>query len=197
MEQNKKPNLVLLCGYSRAGKDTFANGMQYGNRDYLTHSLAAPIKTVANTIIQKLDLWNYQNHNEHSGVGFWDEKFKNKHRNVLVAIGKFARSMDADVFANRLIDQLQSISTSGKHIVITDWRYLNEYQRVKADLPEYNVVTVWIETIGIFAANEEEALSIAEIRRQMACDYEFYFKQNDADSVRDMGTDFVKNVLMS
>jgi hypothetical protein len=101
------------------------------------------------------------------------------------------------VFANRLIDQLQSISTSGKHIVITDWRYLNEYQRVKADLPEYNVVTVWIETIGIFAANEEEALSIAEIRRQMACDYEFYFKQNDASSVEEMGADFAKNVLMS
>ena len=197
MEQNKKPNLVLLCGYSRAGKDTFANGMQIGNRDYLTHSLAAPIKTIANTIIQKLDLWNYQNHNEHLGVGFWDEKFKNKHRNVLVTLARFARSMDADVFVNRLIEQIDTISTSGKHIVITDWRYLNEYQRVKAELQNYNVVTVWIETIGIFAANEEEALSIANIRREMKWDYEFYFKQNDAPAVQDMGSDFVKNVLMS
>jgi hypothetical protein len=197
MDQNKKPNLVLLCGYSRAGKDTFANGMEIGNRDYLTHLLAAPLKTIGNNIINRLNLGDYVDKDTGYRVCFWDEKFKSKHRNVLVTLARFARSLDSDVFVNRLIEQIDTISTSGKHVVITDWRYLNEYKRIKSELTAYNVVTVWIETIGIFAANEEEALSIAEIRKEMTWDYEFYFRQNDPKSVQDMGTDFVKNILIS
>jgi len=198
MEQNKKPKLILLCGYSRAGKDTFATGILAANTNYTAHSLASPLKSIGNEMIERLGLFYYDRNDAGiSGVGFWDEKFKTKHRNVLVTFARFARSINPDVFVNRLISQIDAISGKTKNVVITDWRYLNEYRRLKSELNDYNVISVWIETIGIYAANEEEAHSIAEIRREMNWDYEFYFKQNDAQSVHNTGIDFVKNFLMS
>jgi len=48
-------------------------------------------------------------------------------------------------------------------------------------------VTVYIETTGVGAANEEEGLSIGEMFREVAFDHQFYIRQNDAQGIKQEG----------
>jgi adenosyl cobinamide kinase/adenosyl cobinamide phosphate guanylyltransferase len=186
-----KPTIILLCGYARAGKDTFAEGMIDGSQSLQATSFATALKFAADTYLESLRLAHAE-----AGRTFWDEKFKIAHRDFLVTAGKFARSIDVDVFANALVNRVAHLETT--NIVVTDWRYLNEFNVILRDLGRigWRVVTVWVETIGVFAANEEEALTIAEIRRAMATDYEYFFRPSSKEAVKEMGKDLARNLKL-
>jgi hypothetical protein len=77
---------------------------------------------------------------------------------------------------------------------VTDWRYLNEYRRAKELMPDFKVITVYIETAGLLPANEEEAKSIAEIKRELVWDYEFYFSPNSQDAILKQGAHFARTL---
>lgn len=186
-----KPTIILLCGYARAGKDTFAEGMIEGAQSLEATSFATALKFAADSYLEQLALANKE-----TGRTFWNEQFKVAHRDFLVTAGKFARSIDVDVFANALVNRVCHLQTT--NIVVTDWRYLNEYAVISRELSRigWRVVTVWLETIGTFAANEEEALTIAEIRRAMATDYEYFFRPSSKEAVKEMGKDLARSLQL-
>lgn len=186
----QKPTIVLLCGYARAGKDTFALGMaEAAAPDLIRTSFAYALKEAADIYLAKLGVHD-------DGNSFFSERFKLAHRAFLVEAGRTARAVNVDVFADALVERVATFERT--HVAVTDWRYRNEYEVIQRDLGSagWTVRTVWLETIGTFAANEEEALTIADIRRNLPFDYEFYFRPGSAEAVKDEGKRFAATLRL-
>jgi hypothetical protein len=188
----RRTPVVLVSGYARAGKNTFADGMIRKSRKFggalVETSFAAELKSAANAYLEEIGLLT-------SSSDFFEDGFKNKYRNALVELGRMSRDIDKDIFAKKVAARVLDMSDlRGKDFpfVVTDWRYLNEYL-VLRDLLEprgFRVVTVRIDTAGILPSNDEELHSLAEIRRNMAPDKEFVFAPDQRDAILAEGERF-------
>lgn len=182
--------VVLISGFARAGKDTFADGMI--SRDdglfAMKRSFASTLKNAADNYLDDVGLFDHD-----QGVTFSDEDFKIKHRDILVTLGHFARSIDKDVFANALYRQFLTMCVGVRpnpmHFIVPDWRYSNELRvgREWAKEHGWRIVTVRIDRAGLHPANEEEALSLAEIRRETPCDHEYIFAEGQTEAIKAAG----------
>lgn len=184
--------VILVSGYARAGKNTFADGMIRKSRKFdgclIETSFAAVLKSAANEYLDSVGLLT-------ASSDFFENGFKNKYRDALVELGRMSRDIDKDIFAKKVANHILDMSElRGRNypFVVTDWRYLNEYL-VLRDILEprgFRVVTVRIDTAGILPANDEELHSLAEIRRKMAPDREFLFAPNQRDAILAEGERF-------
>lgn len=192
--------VILVSGFARAGKDTFADGLldrveqrQFRKVDddratlFYKTSFASPLKVAANNYLQSTG-----QHNPQEGLDFFDEQFKATNRDVLVALGKMSRALNRDIFAKLTAERIARRDFWNKAdqvVVVPDWRYVNEL-RVLADILTplgWRVLTVRVDTQGVDPANDEELQSLAEIRREVAIDFEYRFAFNSRDTVVDEG----------
>jgi hypothetical protein len=181
----EQPKVILLSGYARAGKDTFARGLMQGATTS-TRRLAFgdQLKEAADEFMFRLGLVDNS---------FMEEAFKVEHRDILVTLGRFARSLDKEVFANALCDK--AVETDTFHIVVTDCRYANEVKVVNANLGKlcgYSIVHIRIETEGVGPANEEERQSFEEMDRETPPDYIITFRENAGEAIVDSGAKWAK-----
>lgn len=177
--------VIILSGYARAGKDTFARGLIKGASTSTRRlAFADQLKEAADEFMNHLGLCQ---------GSFMEEDFKTKHRDVLVTLGRFARSLDKDVFANALCQK--ALETDTFHIVVTDCRYVNEVRVVKDTLggvEGYVVVHIRIETEGVGPANEEERRSFEEMNKETPPDYIISFRDNAGDAIVEHGAKWAK-----
>jgi len=177
----KHRTIVLLCGYARSGKDTFAMGMMQADGRIGRKAFADALKSGANNFMSDLRLFSPLERN------FFEEPFKLKHRDVLVSLGTFARSINPDVF----IDNLCADVVDFRHemVVVPDCRYVNEITKTKELLEPkgWKVHVIQIETEGVTAANPEEWNSIDCIQRSGLIDATHRFDANSADKVIRVG----------
>jgi tRNA uridine 5-carbamoylmethylation protein Kti12 len=187
-----RPNLkapqtiVLLSGYARSGKDTFAEGMTRYSMDIKRIAFADALKDAANDFSINLGL----------SVNFHDDSVKATHRETLVAMGRFARSIHKDVFVYNLTE---AASRERGHVVVTDTRYINEVVVTKQLMNEvrgWRVIHLHIETEGIGPANEEEAASIREMLEGTIPDQTYVFKPNTAVTIREVGASVAKHLQL-
>jgi tRNA uridine 5-carbamoylmethylation protein Kti12 len=187
-----RPNLkapqtiVLLSGYARSGKDTFAEGMTRYSVDIKRIAFADALKDAANDFSINLGL----------SVNFHDDSVKATHRETLVAMGRFARSIHKDVFVYNLTE---AASRERGHVVVTDTRYINEVVVTKQLMNEvrgWRVIHLHIETEGIGPANEEEAASIREMLEGTIPDQTYVFKPNTAVTIREVGASVAKHLQL-
>ena len=187
------PTVVLITGFARSGKDTLAAGIIEGARrsDCAQINFADGLKESANKFLEWVGLLDDE-------TDFFDDDYKARNRNVLVELGRFARSHDKDIFAKMLCADADEFSRSKRReetlkdvlVVVSDWRYMNELRVVRERLGDglgWRVVTVRVDTLGVYAANEEEGLSIGEITREHASDYGFVFAPGSAKAVEAEG----------
>ena len=178
------PTLVLICGFARAGKDTLAEGiLEWSRRPSRKTAFSAYLKDAANDFLWSLNLEG----------NFHNEAFKVQHRELLVSLGKFARSMNPDVFAENLAHfvpiQMSPDELAPETVVVSDWRYMNELlvsQSILWNLG-WKVRTVYVSTAGVGPANDEELDSIAEIRASHSFDQEYIFKPNARQQIMNEG----------
>jgi len=192
--------VILVSGFARAGKDTFADGLldrveqrqmsrTAASRvlDFYKTAFANSLKSAANNYLKQTDQLDTQ-----AGIDFFDEQFKATNREVLVALGKMSRSLNRNIFAELTANRIARHdfwNTRDQVVVVPDWRYLNEY-RVVADILVplgWRVLTARVDTAGVDPANDEELQSLAEIRREVAIDFEYRFAFNSRDTVVDEG----------
>lgn len=182
--------IVLISGFARAGKDTLAGGAVKGSAGLAVHiNLADALKKVCNNFLHELNIGgDYK-----TEKNFMNEPFKCQNRNFLVDCGKFARSLDEDVFANAFLDECDICSSCHPRqnlvFVCSDWRYLNEFQVVNrfCQVAGWKLVTVYIETEGTVAPNEEEAKSIGQLKREVAFDHVRIFDPNSREKIEREG----------
>jgi tRNA uridine 5-carbamoylmethylation protein Kti12 len=187
-----RPNLkapqtiVLLSGYARSGKDTFAEGMTRYSMDIKRIAFADALKDAANDFSINLGL----------SVNFHDDTVKAAHRETLVAMGRFARSIHKDVFVYNLTE---AASRERGHVVVPDTRYINEVvvtKQLMGEVRNWRVVHLHIETEGIGPANEEEAASIREMLEGTIPDQTYVFKPNTAVTIREVGASVAKHLQL-
>ena len=177
--------IVLLSGYARSGKDTFAEGMTRYSVDVKRIAYGDALKDAANNYACQLGL---------SGVNFHEESFKTYHRDTLVAMGRFARSIHKDVFVFNLTEQA---NRERGHVVVPDCRYLNETivtKQIMGEVRNWRVIHLHIETEGVGPANEEEASSIREMLEGTIPDQTYAFKPNSAVTIREVAASVAKHL---
>lgn len=180
-----KPTLILITGFARAGKDTLADGIIMGSSgsfSILRRNYADSLKDAGNNFLEDIGLRS-------PTVDFKNEPFKVRHRDMLVALGAGARSINPSVFADLFVDACLEFEVQngpkGKPplVIASDWRYVNELRVPQARLAGWRIVTVMIDTAGITAANEEEGLSIGQITRDVAPDFCYAFRPDSAHKI--------------
>jgi tRNA uridine 5-carbamoylmethylation protein Kti12 len=176
--------IVLLSGYARSGKDTFAEGMIRYSQDIKRIAFADALKDAANDFSINLGL----------SVNFHDDTVKATHRETLVALGRFARSIHKDVFVYNLTE---AATRERGHVVVTDTRYINEVVVTKQLMNEvrgWRVIHLHIETEGVGPANDEEAASIREMLEGCIPTQTYVFKPNTAVTLREVGKSVAKHL---
>ncbi len=178
------PTLVLIRGFARAGKDTLASGLlEWSTRPAEHINFADALKEAGNHFMDYLGL----------DGNFMAEDFKCENRDALVAMGRFARRLDKDVFARHFANWVPVMKhhdqVSPETVVTSDFRYINELRVAQDILWEkgWKVRTVYVSTAGQGPANDEELDSIAEIRASHSFDQEFIFKQNARQQIMNEG----------
>jgi hypothetical protein len=192
-------NVILITGYARAGKDTLADGIALSASGPVAHlNFADVLKQACDSYMQSLGIGGSGATNT-----FRNEPFKVRHRDFLVSAGKFARSLDRDVFALAFTRQCQLIARCnnslgiGTTIVCSDWRYINEVGIVSYILQKeglWNVHKVIVRTSGVEAANEEEGKSIGEITREVAFDHDYTFLPESRQRILNEGKDLARKL---
>lgn len=184
------PTLVLISGFARAGKDTLASGLlEWSTRPAEHINFADALKEAGNHFMDYLGLQG----------NFMTEDFKCENRDALVAMGRFARRLDKDVFARHFANWCPIMKhhdqVAPETVVCSDWRYINELRVCQDILWEkgWKVRTVYVSTAGIGPANDEELDSIAEIRAAHLFDQEYIFKPNSRQQIMSEGRILAKS----
>jgi hypothetical protein len=184
----RQPTLVLISGYARAGKDTLADGIiagSSGSHRILRRNFADSLKLAGNNFLSDVGLY------VENTVDFKCETFKIRHRDMLVALGAGARSINASVFADLFVNacmefEIESADEGKPPLVLcSDFRYLNELRIPQARLAGlgWRIITVMVETAGVIPANEEEGVSIGQIVREVPVDFSYAFRPNSGHKV--------------
>lgn len=168
-------HLVLVCGFARAGKDTFGRGLIAGATNPIDQvafadALKEALRVAANDVGIE--------------VNYGREEDKLQDRPLLVEFGRAMRRRDKDVFARVIAQELAHMCDKHTYVV-TDWRYLNEYLVMKEACDKYgiNLHTVRIVRHGWKAANDEEAMSLQEIMEAVPFDETIYATSGDEEGV--------------
>lgn len=178
------PTLVLISGFARAGKDCLASGiLEWAKRPSRKTNFADHLKDASNDFLFSLNLEG----------DFHQEPFKVKHRDVLVTLGRFARSLNPNVFAENLAYfapiQMTPGEVAPETVVCSDLRYINEVRVCQDILWErgWKVRTVFVSTAGVGPANDEELESICELKAEHCFDQEFVFAPNSRSTIMQEG----------
>ena len=165
---------VLICGYARAGKDTFARGLIAGARAAKRMAYADNLKNALNIAALQLGIT----------VDYHRDEDKAIDRDLLVEFGRSMRRRDVNVFANQLARDLEDNETAST-IVVPDWRYVNEYKVAATACKEhgYQLHTVQVVRHGWLAANEEESMSMQEVIENVSFDETIYATSGDEEAV--------------
>jgi hypothetical protein len=167
-------HLVLVCGFARSGKDTFAKGILAKAPDAIRFAYADKLKTALEVAAEKVGIQ----------VDYSNDSQKALDRPLFVEFGKAMRRRNKQVFA-RLLENAIINLRSEQSIVVTDWRYLNEYELAKEASDKWAVKlhTVHIVRHGWKAANEEEEMNLNEILANVPMDETIFATSGDEEAV--------------
>ena len=137
--------ILGICGYSKVGKDTLCESLQ----NYERHAFADVLKQQVTVMLKQIGI----------EADLWGED-KEDWRDMLVFWGRKMRSRDRDYWIKQLYMRIGP--DADKRICITDVRYPSEVRWVQSK----QGLVIGIERPGYGPANEEEAISLREVRIQ-------------------------------
>jgi hypothetical protein len=209
-DSKSKNVIIAISGYAGSGKDTLADMIIDSCVDnqldiWISRSkFADALKNALNTAFDELGL-DVDAFTE-------DREVKEKMRNCMVELGKYARSLDIDIFAKILACDIESaeqnfpcsLDTQNRYVtIISDMRYENEYEVMKryCEKNDWVFVPIFIERDGFGPANKEEEQSIKKLTDKKAdrflgnSSFSVNFKTGDFKQMKDFSNYLVKNFL--
>ena len=136
--------ILLLRGWSNAGKDTAATILQEQDPLFVRFAFADRLKEmVAERYGGSLAALNTQEGKQaicpYAGVPW---------RQLLLRVGADERGRNPDVFAEATADSIAPLRLAvAAKVVITDWRYPNEYDVIRRRFPDADIRTVWVRRV--------------------------------------------------
>lgn len=155
------PKIILVSGYARSGKDTFAQAMIPILTASHRVSFAYELKEVANRTLWMLGL---------SDIDLHKDEDKVKYRDILIGIARTARKADPSIFARLACRRIDEIRAAGSHVIVTDWRYANEHEYLCEKYGHENIKTVMVHKVGGVPVHSEEDESIGKILETIKID---------------------------
>lgn len=147
--------VILVTGYARAGKDTYANGLRSCCPSLIRVQFSAPLKRAATLAF------------DHFGqaVDFFDDATKEqpRYREVLLAIGKAATDRQTGVFAEAALKDVKYYLGQGYSVILSDWRRPIEYEVIRsglADMPDVKLRAVHVVQTGQMAQSPWEEQNV-------------------------------------
>lgn len=167
-------HLIMVCGFARSGKDTFAKGIRAKATDAIRFAYADKLKTALELAAESVGIQ----------VDYSDDNQKALDRPLFVEFGKAMRRRNMEVFANLLESAIINLRPE-QSIVVTDWRYLNEYEVAKEFCDKWAVKlhTVHVVRHGWKAANEEEEMNLNDILANVPMDETIFATSGDEEGV--------------
>ena len=126
--------VILVTGYARAGKDTFAAGLRSCCPSLVRVQFSSPLKRAANLAFESFG----------QQVDFFDDSIKEqpRYREGLLAIGKAATERQTGVFAEAALADVIRFLDQGYNVVLTDWRRPIEYEVIRSGLSRMSDVSL-------------------------------------------------------
>jgi hypothetical protein len=186
--------VILVSGYARTGKDTFADALitsldSKAKRLKFASALRKATDKALKALGISLDVWSE------------DEATKALVRPLLVEMARLARAVDKDVFArSTLSDSIYALSVNGEQtVVITDLRYENEIKlfREAGKQLGWDVQRVHLEREGTHAAHEEELVSIDLLNKSDEPDWQSTFANGDLEGIKNFALMFSRSIASS
>ena len=179
--------IILISGYARSGKDSLATALEkhLAHREPVRVKFANVLKTALGVALQRIGL--------DVDVFTEDEQQKQAIRPLLVEFGKFARSVDKDVFVKAAWRDICDLFQNGKGVVIVpDLRYVNEINLISlwASSEGWAVTHIRISRMGNRAANEEELQSINTLPK---ADAHRIFAEGNLEGIDDWAEELCRN----
>jgi hypothetical protein len=141
--QVRKMSIIMLRGFSHSGKDFIGNILcnSYGYKRFaFADSLKIMVAKEFNCPVEIL-------HSQEGKLQICDSDLKKRtYRQILIDEALRLRNINAGVFAKHCCNEISNFDYN--KVVITDWRYPNEIDIVKAAFPNYIVSPVHIIRSG-------------------------------------------------
>lgn len=182
----RQPTVILVCGYARAGKDTFAAAVLDLVPGARKVAFADILKAAGNLFLERLNL--------HGRADLTTEQDKVRFRDFLVAGGRMARAIEPNVFADIAARTAYMNLLAGRVVVMPDWRYRNELEAVQTVCAPHRVVTVKLHRFDSGPANDEEYIHMREIESVCRLDHEAAFKSGETGLIRDLALEVVSSI---
>jgi hypothetical protein len=182
--------IILISGYARSGKDSLANALtkELAHLEPVRVKFADVLKTTLSVSLQRLAL--------DVDVFTEDNAAKQAIRPLLVEFGKFARSVDRDVFVRAAWKDICDLFENGKTVIIVpDLRYVNEFNLISewAEMQCWVVTHLRIGRMGNHAANDEELQSISALPQ---ADAVRVFAEGNLKGIEDWAEELCRNLSL-
>ena len=193
-DQDRQFTVFAIAGFAGAGKDTMADALSEALPEgvrYTRIKMADALKGALNMAFQALGV---------AADCYTENRVeKEKLRPLMKEFGRYCRSKDRGVFANKVTETLVPLSAIADVVFIPDMRYLNEYEILKrlCAAQGWNYCPVYIECDGVGPANDEEEESISGLLGGVDGEiHEMVFDKGDMPAIEDAAMDLVKNFYL-
>lgn len=165
-----KRNLLLISGKIFSGKDFTANLLVKQNT-WKKLSLADDLKTICsmryNTDIMKF-------HTHEGKMSLYDKT--KTHRDLLIETSKEIKKQNKNFFVERVIDKIDKIK--GYNVVIPDFRFPHEYEKLNNDLS-------CIFNVNTCVVTRDNSVKLEDYSENALTDFKFDFTiVNDRDETK-------------
>lgn len=189
----KEKNILAICGYAQAGKDTFGNAVWdlAVQKNVVKYKFAESLRDSLNCAFGNLGLKK----------DLWTEDFaeKTKLRPLLVEFGRYARAADQDIFARYVVDKIDHDFRAGVNLaIITDLRYLNEDELLRslAGSRGWGYQRVWVIKEGAAPANAEEEASIHVLNSASPLDRSYVAVDGRPETLERRAKDYMNDYIL-
>jgi hypothetical protein len=168
--------IVFLSGWAGSGKDTSAE-LLIEEMGFHRVSFADSLKeAVADSTGFPLRIFHDPRH-KNDPLPVPHKKYPDckTYRDILIAEAAAQRAKDPNIYVRTASKKIRS---GGGRIVITDWRYPNEYSFIKEAFPDATIITIRVD--------RQNVTPVADISEHLLDDYTFDVRIGNDGTITDL-----------
>lgn len=133
-------NIFLIAGYAGSGKDTLADIVSCSFLNFNRFAFADELKTFTAEKhgFNKILCYNQESKKQ---IVYSDLTV----RDLLIKEALFKRKQDPDIWVDKVVEKIKLRCNKDSNVIIPDFRYPNEYNRLKNVFNNDNIITVLVK----------------------------------------------------
>ena len=150
--------IIMVSGYAGSGKDTISNFF-VSNRQFVRVAFADSLKEFCSSKY-KIDIKKF--HTQEGKASLYEKNENMTLRDILIDEAYNQRRDDPNFFVNLVINKIKNLNHD---VVISDFRYLNEYYNIKREFSNnFKIKTLHVDRPKISVCDEESEHQLDEFK---------------------------------